>query len=263
MAKAGYCSECGRNVYVTPEGACELGHGPECVSDVYEVPEPEAAAESAPSQEPTASASSHERTTRQPVYPAAPVLPIAPQRNRTGLVVVVVSIVLLLCACVLAGPILFRAISKTTGTKQTTSASPDHSRITAAVGFMEALLNNDTMAIKPYLTDAAQKAITVKDWESIASQATTAAATFSAPVWSGDTTAVVTFSAATATGTITFALDPSKADAVTMDGASASGTEHDIIGLTKAADGWRVLTLDNGAGDVTSFDATFVKSMVP
>jgi hypothetical protein len=39
MAQAGFCTECKANVYLTPEGACVNGHGAECISGVYEVPE--------------------------------------------------------------------------------------------------------------------------------------------------------------------------------------------------------------------------------
>ena len=32
MTKAAFCSECGQNVYITPEGACPSGHGPGSLS---------------------------------------------------------------------------------------------------------------------------------------------------------------------------------------------------------------------------------------
>lgn len=64
MARAGYCSACGRNCWISADGRCQNGHGPEHVSGVYEVPEsaiaepPEAKAPQpyafVPSTEPTA-----------------------------------------------------------------------------------------------------------------------------------------------------------------------------------------------------------------
>lgn len=36
MAKAGYCSKCGVNTWLNASGGCAAGHGPECVSGVYE-----------------------------------------------------------------------------------------------------------------------------------------------------------------------------------------------------------------------------------
>lgn len=262
MAKAGYCSECGRDVEVTPEGACPFGHGPECLSGVHEVLEPPAVTEevaSSPAAPPVEAPA--DDATGGPVYPE-PASPSASPNNRAGLVVMIVVILLLLLACVLGGPVLYQAIRKTTGTKQTT-ASPQRAKIETTIGFMEAMLNNDALAIKPFLIDAAQNSVTETGWAAIASASTTGSATFSDPVWSGDTTAVVTFSTAEATGTLTFAMDPTKPDAVVMDGLSAAGAEHDVIGLVKAGAGWRALTLDYGAPEVVTFDAAFVKAMVP
>lgn len=39
MASAGYCRSCGMNVYLTTDGGCPQGHGPEAIQDVYEVPD--------------------------------------------------------------------------------------------------------------------------------------------------------------------------------------------------------------------------------
>jgi hypothetical protein len=263
MAKAGYCSECGRNVRLTPEGACGSGHGPECVSGAYEASEPPSATEQDVPPVPTPVAGAGGAAAEgQPVYPSMPALPVTPPRNRTGLVVIVVVILLLLLACVLGGPVLFQAITKTTAPKQAT-ASPARAKITATLSFMEALLVGDIKAAKPFLTDAAQKSVDETGWADIASASPTATVAFSAPKWSGDTTAVVTFSNAETSGTITFGIDTSKPDVVIMNGVSTSGSERDVIGLVKEGGEWRILSLDNGAGDVTTFDAEFVKSMLP
>ena len=37
MPHAAYCSECGTNVYVRADGRCPTGHGPESLSNYYEV----------------------------------------------------------------------------------------------------------------------------------------------------------------------------------------------------------------------------------
>lgn len=36
MAKAGFCSECKSNVWLTVDGACPAGHGADCISGTYE-----------------------------------------------------------------------------------------------------------------------------------------------------------------------------------------------------------------------------------
>ncbi len=33
--QAGFCSECGESVWLTPNGSCTRGHGPECISGQY------------------------------------------------------------------------------------------------------------------------------------------------------------------------------------------------------------------------------------
>jgi uncharacterized OB-fold protein len=37
MPQAAYCRECGTNVYVRADGRCPDGHGPESLSNYYEV----------------------------------------------------------------------------------------------------------------------------------------------------------------------------------------------------------------------------------
>jgi hypothetical protein len=39
MVKAGHCSECNKNVYLTGDGHCQFGHAPRFISNVYETPE--------------------------------------------------------------------------------------------------------------------------------------------------------------------------------------------------------------------------------
>ncbi|TDB39107.1 MAG: hypothetical protein D9V44_05450 [Actinobacteria bacterium] len=40
MARAGFCTSCGANVYLTPDGGCPAGHGTGCIENIYEAPEP-------------------------------------------------------------------------------------------------------------------------------------------------------------------------------------------------------------------------------
>ncbi|PKM06151.1 MAG: hypothetical protein CVV17_02490, partial [Gammaproteobacteria bacterium HGW-Gammaproteobacteria-7] len=39
MPQAGWCRECGEWVWVDPEGACQNGHGSECVGGIYDAEE--------------------------------------------------------------------------------------------------------------------------------------------------------------------------------------------------------------------------------
>ncbi|PKQ38710.1 MAG: hypothetical protein CVT59_01075 [Actinobacteria bacterium HGW-Actinobacteria-1] len=40
MARAGFCTSCGANVYLAAGDACPMGHGTECIQNVYEAPDP-------------------------------------------------------------------------------------------------------------------------------------------------------------------------------------------------------------------------------
>lgn len=118
MARAGFCSACGANVWLTPEGGCSNGHGPEFVSGSYETDPPTPAPAPTPAQ---AAASA------TPVAPAAPAqtyidefgrsvdqfgdpLPEKPKK-KTGLIIAIVLLALIfLCGCpMLLGVALFSA----------------------------------------------------------------------------------------------------------------------------------------------------------
>lgn len=82
MALAGYCTSCGSNVYLTPEGGCPQGHGPEAIQNPYQVPDP------------------------------VPVPAAAPRKSNTLLIVAVVVGVLLLGGCATAA-VLFSLAAPT------------------------------------------------------------------------------------------------------------------------------------------------------
>lgn len=279
MAESGYCSECGRDVELTPEGECPSGHGAECITDPHDAPPAETPGQEPAAPEPEIESEPADAAPLDEEEPAAPAeaglpepsgtefppmapTPMTPQRNRTGLVVVVIAILLILGACVATGLLLLPRLQKagTTGTQA--AVTVPHAKLQTAIGFMEALLNNDTMAIKPFLADSAQNAITLAQWKSIESATTTGSATFTAPVWTDDTKARVTFQNADTTGTLTFSLDSTKPNDVTMVGASADASETDSVSLVAAGSAWRVSAITSQGGGTTTFDATFVKSMV-
>jgi hypothetical protein len=56
MARAGSCSACGKNVYLTESGGCSAGHGPESISGHYEAPDPTPAPVVQTSPQPTVQA---------------------------------------------------------------------------------------------------------------------------------------------------------------------------------------------------------------
>lgn len=226
-------------------GAEPVAEAPEQVPDTETAAEPEAA-EPAPSAPET------------PAYPPVAGEELPPTRSKMGLVVVVASIILLLAAFVIGGPALYSALSKSS---TPTSVSDTKAKVTVATGFVEALLAGDTLAIKSYLPDNVQKAITDAQWQELAAQDSTGGLTFSAAKWSGDTTAVVTLAAQDTTGTLRFSVDPVKPLTVVMTADIGGSTEIDTVALVKQGTGYRVVSISNGS-ETSTFDEALIKSMV-
>jgi hypothetical protein len=183
--------------------------------------------------------------------------PVAP-RNRTGLVVVIAAIVVIVIA---GGLGLMWARGMFPG-GASSSSSVARAKVTTALGFVEAVLDGDTMAIKPFLTDDAQNAATADEWAEIASSDTTGLVTFTKPVWTGDTQAAVSLNAQGTTGTIVFTYDETKPLDVTMLATAGGTTETDTVTLVAAGSAWRVIQLAN-ATNKTVFNAAMIKSLVP
>lgn len=212
----------------------------------------------------------------EPAPPAPPAPPVMvssagePPRRQTGLIVVVGAIALLLVVAVFAGPAMFDAVNKMISGKSTTSAAstPAKAKVTATIEFIEAILDGNTMAIRPLLTDEAQAAGTDAQWTKMASQDSTGNVKFAAPIWSGDTTAVVTYTApnvaggADTTGTLTFGI--SAADPLQVAMLADTAGKQDTITITVAAagTGWRIVSLTSGT-QTQNYDAAFIKSIVP
>jgi competence protein ComGC len=75
MTRAGYCDQCGENVWLAPDGSCMRGHGAEHVTGAYEAGSP-------PSPQPVPTPGA---------YAPAP----APRKNNTGVVIAIVAVVLI------------------------------------------------------------------------------------------------------------------------------------------------------------------------
>ena len=113
--------------------------------------------------------------TPEPPMPFAlePVLP----PKRTGLIVVVAAALLLLVAAV-AGAMVLTPLahtlfgsSDTRGAQSARDTAAMKARIETAIGLMDALRVNNLGAVRPFLTDKAQTAITGEQWSEVASTA--------------------------------------------------------------------------------------------
>lgn len=190
----------------------------------------------------------------------APVNEPLPPARRTGLIVVVAALLLLLVAGAAGAMLLVPAFRSETG-RVGSDATATKPRIEAAIGVMKALRINDLAAVRPYLTDSAQKAITDAQWGEAAASSEVASATFAPTKWSGSTTATVDYELDGASGTMTFAPSPNKPNVVTMTEVGTDGELVYDVSLTRAGTGWRALALTPRT-EPFNLDAEFVKSLL-
>lgn len=193
------------------------------------------------------------------VLDASPVSELPPAR-RTGLVVVVAALLLLLVAGV-AGAMLLVPAFRSPQRQVSPDPAAAKARAEVAIGVMKALRINDLAAVRPYLVDSAQKAITEAQWGEAAAASEVASATFSPTVWSGATTATVDFEIDGSKGTMTFAPKPDRPNVVTMTEVGPDGELVYDVELTLAGTSWRAVSLTPRA-ESFSLDAEFVKSLL-
>jgi hypothetical protein len=180
--------------------------------------------------------------------------------RRTGLMVVIAALLLLLVAGV-AGAAMLLPLSQRAAAPVKRDAAQDKARIQVAIGVMEALRIYDLEAVKPLLTDSAQKAITAEQWVAAAAASEVPSSTFSPAIWTGEATATVDYNIDGSTGTMMFAPNPAKADVVTMTESGPDGELVYDVELVAAGSGWRVLSLTPKA-ETFFLDEEFVKSLV-
>jgi hypothetical protein len=195
--------------------------------------------------------------------PSEPTPPpeLASPRKRTGLIVVVGALLLLLVAGV-AGAGQLISLSRRTVGGDAGSSKP---RIEAAIEFMKtAIVPNNIGAVKPFLTDDAQNAITASQWAEVASATAgdvVPTTTFSATEWTNDTTASVSYESDVTTGTMLFAPSPDQPDVVVLTDVVPDGPMVYDIALVAAGSDWRVVSY-TPRQDKFFLDATWVKSLL-
>lgn len=248
----------------------KVGESPELVPDAAMAPE-DAAVPAEEAVTPAEDAATPEPEAAEPGKGTAPVpvtayaAPVDDEleapRPRTGLVIVMASIVLLLIALVAGMLVLYPALQKKAASPAATQASVSRAKIETGIGFVKALLNGQTMQIKAFLPDSVQGAISESEWTGIAAQDASAVVSFAPAVWTGDSKAVIALQSQDTTGTMTFTINPAKPLAVVMTADIDGSTEVDTVTLVAAGTGWRVVSISNGT-DTTVFDDALVKSMV-
>lgn len=243
MARAGYCSACGNYVFLRPDGGCGNGHGPEYVSNPYDVPD----------AAPVAAQPVYQQAPPQPAYqqpapayaaqPAYTAAAAPPKKKRTGLVVAIVVIVLLLLCCCGAGIAL--ALGAIPNPLEL-AASPEHQKVRAAGDFFKAMSTADLAGLTRTLPAAAVAAADATFWTEKVLSATDKA-TFDGESWNGDELTQTFTDSDGAKRTVRFtAIDGDKVRVVLADGSSDT---RGVISTVKEGAGWKVLAFGDENGE--------------
>lgn len=250
MARAGYCSECGQNVYLDDSGACANGHGADCVSAEYDIAD-QPPAPAAPAEAPVYAPA--------PAYTPAPVTSVPAKKKRGGLIIAIIAIVLLLiCGCGVAGYLLFSSSSS-----KSTGAAPAKTRdskgeITAAFAFLKGMGAGDIELFKSVMPEESVKAVPKETWDSLMSDAAAAPTQFGTLQFSGDT-ANVTFDGGDSKGTMDFRTAGTDLVVVTLK-PSESESEEATLTMSLEKDRWTVTAFETIDG-VLQFDPESIKGL--
>jgi hypothetical protein len=249
MPKEGFCSECDEDVALTEDGGCENGHGPECVTDVHEA-EPDTSEDEAV----------EEASDDEP----------AGKSRRTGLIVTIVLLVLWTAFLSVFVATRTGALSSLTFNMRILPPPPADrsSQMQTAIGFAKARYVGDYLALKQYLTPAAQNAITEGDWRTIDEKGMKPeSSTFGRALGSETTSVTIEYSGVfkktgAVKGLMSFDLPSVEATRVTFTQTSNGTPDSEIIDLERASDGtWYVVGSDY-RGTFQPWDAAFVRGVL-
>lgn len=262
MAKAGYCSQCGENVYLNPDGSCTKGHGADCVSNAYEVPDaPAPAPAPAPQpayQPPAQPAPSYQAPPAYapptPVTTAAPAAyaPAPPKKKRTGLVIALVILALLFLCCVGGGAAFYfigKSAESSGGASGTVPSDPEKAKTEAAWRFTKAIMLGDTEALKASVPADTVAAVDPGFWTSFTESSKSEDATVQGETWEG---AVLKVAVKNGDGDGTITLTPSKPDAEHVEVSIALAGREATMAQAKVqqVDGaWKVMAF--GTSDLS------------
>jgi hypothetical protein len=257
MSRAGYCAMCGRNAYLNPDGTCVGGHPADQVTSIYEVPDAAA-----------------------PAYAAAPggyAPQTEPRRRRTGLVVALVIVaLLLLCGCVVGAFLLVPGarslltpttqedgVPLTSTSEEYRKNSADHARLFAAWNFLLGMGTGDATLFASVMPAASVAAAEPSVWEGMVESGRTEPTTFGDPKISGArlTASYEASGGNPEKGTLELTLTGSDQVLVVVK-PEASEPSEGTITLVSEPDGWKVLTFDTD-GESQSFDVEGLKATSP
>ncbi len=242
MARAGYCSACAQNVYLTADGGCVNGHPASYVTNAYDVADAVPAAAPAPAP-----------ASMAPPVPAygAPVQ-APPKKKRTGLIIALVLVgLLLLCGCAaVGGLVLFASDSRQETSSQPTPkvvvSKDDTAKLEAALTLVKAMNTGDAELLKSVMPAATAAGVSPDFWTSFV-QSTSADAPKLGTVDRKAETIVVETIYDAGTGSMTFTISPTDGDSVDIHTVRADKSTTDSVAkVGKEGEAWKVLALSNG-----------------
>ena len=200
-----------------------------------------------------------------PAYAAEPVTAVtaAPKKKRTGLVITLVIVaLLLLCGCGVGGYFIYVATmgssTKPTIPPAVSTRSPK-AEIQAAFDFLKGMGSGDIELFKSVMPAETVTAVSKETWDSVMSGAAAAPTKFGSLVWSGDK-ATVDFSASDGSkGTMDFKIAGAKFVVITLK-PEANESEEATLTVVKESGRWTVTAFETVDG-VLEFDPESVKAM--
>lgn len=260
MAQAGYCSACRNYVFLRPDGGCGNGHGAEYVSNPYDVPDAPAPAY----QQPAA----YQPPGAQPAYQPPPAAPqpaayqqpapaAPPKKKRTGLVVTVLIVgLLLLCGCGAGVAIALGAIPNPLAML----ASPEHQKVQVAGDFFKAVATGDLVGLTRNIPSDAARAADPAFWTEKVLTASDKS-TFNGETWSGDVlTQTFTDSAGKKRAVTYTATEGDKVKATMKEDGQDSG-DVAVFTMVKETGGWKVIALGSDTEEFLRFTPDAIKKL--
>ncbi len=242
MQRAGHCSGCGANVYLTEDGACVNGHGPECISNAYDV-------SGTPVAPPAPGAT--------PAYPPAAA---APKKKRTGLIIAIVIVaLLLLCGCGVAGILVLNAgSSKSSSSGAPAKADPNKVKVETALTLVKSFAKGDAAMMMSVMPAETVAAVDSTVFGAIVKSASESAAVLGKETWKGSSVTIAT-STNKGKGSIGLKISASDPNVIESHVVRPDKSVSDsTFTLVSESGQWKVKSMTSD-GTVIVFDAATLK----
>jgi hypothetical protein len=239
------------------------------VTNVYEVADAAPSAPSVPAASVPPAAAPYPVPVVPPAAPpySAPVAP--PKKKRTGLIIALVIIgLLLLCGCgigvfvVMAANLSDSSTSSSSSSSEPAVSATEKAKVEAALAFVKGITKGDAELMKSVMPAATLAAMQPDFWTSfVESTAAGAASTLGKETWKG-ASVTIDAQAAGGPGTMTLSISATDPSMVQLHNVRADKSTNDsIIELVDEDGAWKVLSFSNGDNKLP-FEAEALKAYI-